>query len=88
MGFKTFENRSRFDFGLFDSSSFIRGRSDLSHMCQSHLNIDAPVTAILRVGIVVFDARCQSSTPELAQEEWVSANSLYRHDEIVSEVQA
>ena len=88
MGFKTFEDRSRFDFGLFDSSSFIRGRSDLSHMSQSHLNIDPPITAILRVRIMIFDARCQSSTPELAQKEWVSADSLYGHDEIVPKVQA
>jgi len=88
MRFETFEDRSRFDFGLFDSSSFIRSRSDLPHMGQSHFNVDSHVTRIVRVGIVVFDARRQSSTPELTKKERVSADSLYGHDEIVSKVQA
>ena len=88
MRFETFEDCSRFDFGLFDSSSFIRSRSDLSHMGQSHLNVDSHITHIIRVGIVVFDARRQSSTPELAEKEGVSADSLYGHDEIISKVQA
>lgn len=88
MRFETFEDCSRFDFGLFDSSSFIRSGSDLPHIGQSYLNVNSHVTGIIRVRIVVLDAGRQSSTPKLTQEEGVSADSLYGHDEIVPKVQA
>jgi hypothetical protein len=49
MRFETFQNGGGFDFGLFDSSSFIRSRSNLPHVIQSHLNVDSHFAGIIRV---------------------------------------